>query len=146
MKTIWALVRPYVTVARATTFLTALITPILAAVVAWLALQLAKIGVTLDETQTLAALGTVFAGVIATVVPIVRKFIDNRTQFEVAMIDAGQAHLIGGKSISSQTKLDDDYILSQPDDIAESDADSGDDQAKRERDALPEPEQLDEPQ
>lgn len=42
--------------------------------------------------------------------------------------------------------LDDAAELSQPDDIAESDADSGDDRAKRERDPLPEPEQLDDPQ
>lgn len=138
MKNLWALARPYFTVARVTTFLTALITPFLAAGVAWLGLQLAKIGVTLDETQTLAVLGTVFAGVIATVVPIVRKFIDNRTQFEVAMIDAGKSDQIGGKSLSSQRLLDDEAELSQPDDIAESDADSGDDPPRRERDVLPE--------
>lgn len=140
MKTLWAAVRPYVTVARATTFLSSLITPIVAVVVSWLAVQLAKIGVELNETQTLAAFGTVFAGVIATVVPIVRKFIDNRTQFEVAMIDAGKSDQIGSKSLSSQRRLDAEAELSDGgEDIAESDADSGEDLEKRERAELDEP-------
>lgn len=140
MKALWALARPYFTVARVTTFLTALITPPAAVVVAWLAVQLAKVGVDLDETQALAAFGAVFAVTIATVVPIVRKFIDNRTQFEVSMIDAGQAHLIGGKSLSSQRRLDEDAELSVGgEDIAESDADEGEDVARRERTELDEP-------
>ena len=42
--------------------------------------------------------------------------------------------------------LDGDAELSQPADIAESDADHGDDTAKRERGALPNPEHLDKPQ
>lgn len=134
MRELWALVRPYVTVARATAFLSAIVTPIAAVVIGWLAVQLAKVGIDLNQTQALITFGTVFAGVVATVVPIVRKFIDNRTKFEVAMIHEGRANQISNKALAHSSP-DDDYELSQPDDIAESDAED-ENFVRRERDEL----------
>lgn len=99
-KNLWALVRPYLTVARVTTAVTAALTPPAALLAGKIAVVLASWGIALDETQTTAVFIAGAAAVVAAVVPLVRKFIDNRTAFETALIQNNQASLIQGKALN----------------------------------------------
>lgn len=104
-RTLWGLVRDYLTVARITTALSVFLTPIIAGVSAKLAVWLASAGYTLDDTQVTV----IFVGALVAVggfcVASFRKFMDNRTGYETAMIQAGKEDLISGKSLKA-TKRD----------------------------------------
>jgi hypothetical protein len=143
MSNLWALIRPYFTVTRAVTLITALITPVAAIVIGWLAVQLAKVGIDLDPTEAMGIFLGGVASVLAVVVPVVRKWLDGRAEFEKAMVEQGLAAEISSKSVASRKAEieqateapkestlapDDDYLLSQstshgnPDDVHPDDA------------------------
>jgi hypothetical protein len=144
---LWGLIRPYFTVTRVVTLITSLLTPIAAVVIGWLAMKLADAGISLDETEAMAVFISGVAAVLATVVPIVRKWLDGRAGFEKAMVEQGLAAEISSKSVASRKaeieaatetpkdktpavgftpetypEPDDDYLLSQPDDVHPDDA------------------------
>lgn len=127
MKELWTLIRPYFTVSRVVALGTAIITPPAALVIGWLAVRLAEYGVDLDPTQTLAVFLGGVATVLTVVVPIARKWLDNRSHFEQALIENDQAYLIGSKSLQAtateaQPEPDPAYLLSQNHDVSPADA------------------------
>lgn len=113
----WQLIRPYVTPVRVAAVLGPLLSPLAAAAIAWLALQLAKVGVELNTTEALAVYAVVFTGVITAAVTAIRRFIDNRTQFETALIGKGYADLIQGKALSAIYPVDVDPKAADPDPV-----------------------------
>lgn len=116
----WQLIRPYCTPVRVAAALATITTPIAATVIAWLALQLAKVGVDLNATEALAVYGVVFTSVVVTGVTALRKFIDNRTQFETELIRKGKERLIKGKALAAGAALPAPYEINIGEALGES--------------------------
>lgn len=100
-RTLWGLIRDYITPARLAALITALLGPVVAMLAGKLAVVLAEWGYTLDTTEVMVTFGAAALAVAGVIVTAFRKFMDNRTQYEVAMVNAGKEDLIGAKSLKA---------------------------------------------
>jgi len=136
---IWQHVRDKFPPARAVALLTPVVLPLVAAVNAWLIDHLPFIAEHVDSTEVTA----VFLASLGAGVATAYKWLDGRAKWETKQIEGVVALMQADKNPADAGGLlevpeaDGDFLLSQPDDIAESDIDSAYDPERVRREVPP---------
>lgn len=140
-KELWSYIRDKFPPARAVLYLTPIFLPILAYVNAWIASNAPWI----DQYVSQSEREGIFIATIGAGVALAYKWLDGRAKWEQAQINAHLALVQAGKTAADLPpgvleigpgQKDDGMILSEPGDIAESDADPPEFDERRERDEL----------
>lgn len=134
IKDIWPYIREKFPPARAVALLTPIVIPILGYFNAWVADHAPWVDQYVASGQRQAiVIGTVVGGVA-----LAYKWLDGRAKWEAKQIDAhlalsAKGHISTPDDPDHLAGLDEDALLSQPDDIAESDGEDPAELVKRER-------------
>lgn len=140
-KELWTYIRDKFPPARAVLYLTPIFLPILAYVNTWIASNAPWI----DQYVSQSEREGIFVATIAAGVALAYKWLDGRSKWEVSQVNAHLALVQAGKSVNDlppgvlevgPITKDDDMILSEPADIAESDSDPPELDERREREEL----------
>lgn len=145
MKDLWGYIRDKFPPARAVAFLTPIALPLLAYLNTWIADHAPWI----DQYVSQGEREGIFISTIVAGVALAYKWLDGRSKWELGQIQAhvglAQANIkpselppgvLDSPALPSTTEPDGAMILSQPDDIAESDSDPPEFEERRERDEL----------
>lgn len=145
-KDIWTTIREKFPPARAVAFLTPILLPIIAYVNTFIADHAPWVDQYVGQDQRMG----IFVGTIVAGVALAYKWLDGRSHWETKQVEAyvalAQSDKLGdippgvlerpAEVVTASAQLDDDAVLSEPDDIAESDADDPDLDERVEREQL----------